>query len=81
LPRHRPPPSPNNPEYDDDYTIETSTSAAVEPAAGKQVVDAAEWFVRPELSHNNGAFLARLDANVTDERGAESFRDSCHRCI
>lgn len=26
------------------------------------MVDAPEWFVRPELSYHHGAFFARLDA-------------------
>ena len=31
------------------------------------MVDAPEWLVRPELSYDNGAFFARLDANRTGE--------------
>lgn len=58
----------NNSEYDDDYTIQTASSTTVVPTAGKQVVDAPEWLVRSELSYDNGAFFARLDANYTDER-------------
>lgn len=58
----------NNSEYDDDYTIETAAGVTVVPTAGKQVVDAPEWLVRSELSYDNGAFFARLDANFTDER-------------
>jgi iron complex outermembrane receptor protein len=58
----------NNSEYDDDYTIETEGGATVVPTAGKQVVDAPEWLVRSELSYDNGAVFARLDANYVDER-------------
>lgn len=58
----------NDSEYDDDYTIETSDGATVVPTAGKQVVDAPEWLVRSELSYDNGALFARLDANYVDER-------------
>lgn len=58
----------NDSEYDDDYTIETSGGVALVPTAGKQVVDAPEWLVRSELSYDNGAFFARLDANYVDER-------------
>jgi iron complex outermembrane recepter protein len=58
----------NDSEYDDDYTIETADGATVVPTAGKQVVDAPEWLVRSELSYDNGAFFARLDANYVDER-------------
>jgi iron complex outermembrane receptor protein len=58
----------NDSEYDDDYTIETADGVTVVPTAGKQVVDAPEWLVRSELSYDNGAFFARLDANFTDER-------------
>ena len=58
----------NNSEYDDDYTIETDDGVTVVPTAGKQVVDAPEWLVRSELSYDNGAFFARLDANYVDER-------------
>ena len=55
-------------EYDDDYTYETAAGVTLVPSAGKQVVDAPEWLFRSELSYDNGAFFARLDANYTDER-------------
>lgn len=58
----------NKSEYDDDYTFETAAGVTLVPTAGKQVVDAPEWIVRSELSYDNGAFFARLDANYTDER-------------
>lgn len=58
----------NNSEYDDDYTIETASGTTVVPTSGKQVVDAPEWLLRSELSYDDGAFFARLDANYTDER-------------
>ncbi|MBM0107743.1 TonB-dependent receptor [Steroidobacter sp. S1-65] len=58
----------NDSEYDDDYTFETAQGVTLVPTAGKQVVDAPEWLVRSELSYDNGAFFARLDANYTDER-------------
>lgn len=58
----------NNSEYDDDYTFETAAGVTLVPTAGKQVVDAPEWIVRSELSYDNDAFFARLDANYTDER-------------
>ncbi|MDY6945881.1 MAG: TonB-dependent receptor [Pseudomonadota bacterium] len=58
----------NQSEYDDDYTFETADGVTLVPTAGKQVVDAPEWIVRSELSYDNGAFFARLDANYTDER-------------
>lgn len=58
----------NDSEYDDDYTIETAGGATVVPTAGKQVVDAPEWLVRSELSYDNDAFFARLDASYVDER-------------
>ena len=32
------------------------------------MVDAPEWLVRSELSYDNGALFARLDANYVDER-------------
>lgn len=58
----------NDSEYDDDYTFETAAGTTLVPAAGKQVVDAPEWLLRSELSYDNGAFFARLDANYVDER-------------
>ncbi len=58
----------NNSQYDDDYTFETAAGVTLVPTAGKQVVDAPEWLVRSELSYDNGAFFARLDANYTGER-------------
>jgi hypothetical protein len=49
--------------YDDDHTLETADRVTLAWAAGKQVVDASEWFVRSELSYHHGAFFARLDAD------------------
>lgn len=58
----------NTSEYDDDYTFETEDGVTLVPTSGKQVVDAPEWLLRSELSYDNGAFFARLDASYTDER-------------
>jgi hypothetical protein len=51
----------------------------VVPAAGKQVVDAAERLVRPELSCDNGTFFAQLDASFTDERFHTCLNDNLGR--
>lgn len=69
----------NNSEYDDDYTIETEAGATVVPTAGKQVVDAPEWLLRSELSYDNDAFFARLDANYVDERFYTYLNDASAR--
>jgi hypothetical protein len=59
LPRHAAPAwVGRDSEHDDDYTLETAAVATLEPAAGKQMVDAAEWIGRPQLSCDNGAFVA-----------------------
>jgi iron complex outermembrane receptor protein len=69
----------NDSEYDDDYTIETEAGATVVPTAGKQVVDAPEWLLRSELSYDNDAFFARLDANYVDERFYTYLNDASAR--
>lgn len=43
------------------------------------MVDAPEWLVRPELSYDNGAFFARLDANRTDEGFYTCLNDASAR--
>ena len=70
----------NKSEYDDDYTFETAAGVTLVPTAGKQVVDAPEWIVRSELSYDNGAFFARLDANYTDERFYTYLNDASAKC-
>lgn len=58
----------NDSEYDDDYRIGTASGVTVVPVSGKQVVDSPEILLKSELSYDNGAFFARLDANYIDER-------------
>jgi iron complex outermembrane receptor protein len=58
----------NDSEFDDDYTVTTNGVTRVVAVQGKQVPDAPEILLKSELSYDNGAIFAHLDANYTDER-------------
>jgi iron complex outermembrane recepter protein len=58
----------NDSQYDDNYSVTTSSGTTIVAAKGKQVVDAPELLAKTELMYDNGNFFVRVDGSFTDER-------------
>ncbi|HVF16663.1 MAG TPA: TonB-dependent receptor [Steroidobacteraceae bacterium] len=58
----------NDSQYDNNYSVTSSSGTTVIATKGKQVVDAPELLAKTELMYDNGNLFVRVDGNFTDER-------------